>query len=262
VNARLLTLERALLLVPMAGGAVFGLVPYFAPLQLAQATGYRGDDLLFARYAGAATFGYAVALGMGLLRGDWRPLRLVVVAVLVFNFSSLYACLAEIILGRAQPVVFLILATSIALVAISAWLLARHRDAPAAPDVAPWVILLVLVLTIAFASFGLLQLLGPVQFARFFGLQGTDTFLFRQAGAATLGYAAMGLLEMRSGAWREIRLPTVMGLVFTGGTLLACLVDIAGQLGDGDPGWSELVVAPASLVGTSGLAVALVRRGR
>lgn len=262
MNARLTALERALLLVPVAGGAVFGLVPYFAPLQLAQATGYRGDDLLFARYAGAATFGYAVALGMGLLRGEWRPLRLVVVAVLVFNFSSLYACLAEIVLGRAQPVVFLILATSIALVAICVWLLSRHRDAPAAPDVAPWVVLLVLVLTIVFASFGLLPLLGPVQFARFFGLHGTDSFLFRQAGAAILGYAALGMLEMRSGAWSEMRLPAVMSLVFTGASFVASVVDIAGQLGDGDPSWLELLVAPGSFVATIGLALALARRGR
>jgi hypothetical protein len=262
VNARLETLERALLLVPFAGGAVFGLLPYFAPLQLAQATGYRGDDLLFARYAGAATFGYAAALGIGLLRGEWRPLRLVVVAVLVFNFSSLYACLAEIVLGRARPVVFLILATSIALIAISAWLLARHRDAPAPTDIAPWLLVLILVLTIATATFGLLPLLGPEPFARFFGLRGTDTFLFRQAGAAILGYAAMGLLEMRSGAWSEIRLPTVMGLVFASGTLIASLFDIADQLGDGDPGWSELLVGPGSLVASIGLALALVRRGR
>lgn len=228
------------------------------PQPFALVTGYRGDDPLVARYAGAATFGYAVALAIGIRDAAWRPLRLVVAAVLVFNVASLYACLAEIVTGTAQPVVFLILATSVVLVAITAWLSRRHRAAPAAPDVAPWVTLLLLVLTIAAGTFGLLPLLGPPPFARYFGLAGTDVFLFRQAGAATLGYAAMGILEMRSGAWSEIRLPAVMALVFNAASFAASVLALLA----GDTSLLVLIVAPASLVATLGVAVALARGGR
>ncbi len=256
---RLSALERALLLLPLAGGMVFGLSPLLVPQSFALATGYSGDDPLVARYAGAATFGYAVALVPGIRDGLWRPLRLVVVAVLVFNLASLYACAAEIVAGVARPVVFLILVTSVLLVAIGGWLLARHDVPPEEKqDVSDWVLFLLLVLTIGATAFGLLPLLGPTQFARYFGLVGTDTFLFRQAGAATLGYAAMGLLEMRSGRWDEIRLPAAMGLAFNGASFLASLLALLGD----DASSLVVIVTPASLGATVAFAAALARRGR
>ncbi len=256
---RLSAAERALLLLPLAGGVVFGLGPLLLPSSFALATGYSGDDPLVGRYAGAATFGYAVALAIGIALGAWSPLRLVVAAVLVFNLASVYACLAEIIAGTARPVVFLILATSIVLVAITAWLLRRRRGATGSgPTVSDWVIFVIVLLTIAAATFGLLPLFGPVPFAAYFGLVGTDTFLFRQAGAATLGYAVMGILESRSGAWTEIRLPAVMGLVFNGASLLASLVAAAS----GERSLLVLIVTPASLVATLATAAVLARRGR
>jgi hypothetical protein len=54
----------------------------------------------------------------------------------------------------------------------------------------------------------------------------TDLFLYRQAGASTLGYAVTGIFELRSRNWPEIRYPNVMGAVFNGLSCLASLYTI------------------------------------
>src|SRR5579884_1731585 len=123
-STRLSGLERWLLVVPLAGGLVFGLFPLLFPAAFAALTGFAGHDPFMYRLAGAATFGYAVALIGGIRQGTWAAVRLVVIAVLTFNLGSLYACGAELLSpstqGGARPVVYLILATSIAIVAITA----------------------------------------------------------------------------------------------------------------------------------------------
>src|SRR5262249_1031197 len=100
--------QRWALVVPLAGGAGFGLLPLLVPVQIATATGYSGDDPFVGRLAGAATFGYAVALALGIREGRWPALRAVVVATLTFNIISLIACAIEIGADRATAVVFLI----------------------------------------------------------------------------------------------------------------------------------------------------------
>src|SRR5205807_5731898 len=131
ISSRLSGLERWLLALPLAGGAFFGLFPLFTPGSFAAFTGFPGNDLFIGRLAGAATFGYAVALGLGLQQGTWAAVRLVVIAVLTFNLASLYACSFELLSpstnGGVKPIVLLILATSIAIVVICGALLYRHR---------------------------------------------------------------------------------------------------------------------------------------
>src|SRR5687768_11701464 len=85
-------LERMLLLLPIAGGLVFGLGPLLLGGAFGAVLGAPGNDTFIYRLAGAATLGYAVALIMGIRQGDWSPLRLVVVATLAFNVASIYAC--------------------------------------------------------------------------------------------------------------------------------------------------------------------------
>ena len=60
------------------------------------------------------------------------------------------------------------------------------------------------------AIFGLVPLFYP-QFNQLFGFKVTDIFLYGQAGAATLGYAVMGIFVLLSRNWQEIRYPVVMG---------------------------------------------------
>src|ERR1041384_8730465 len=73
---KLSSLERVLLLLPIAGGLVFGVFPFLLGGAFGRLLGFSGDDTFIYRLAGAATFGYAVALIMGLRQGDWMALPL------------------------------------------------------------------------------------------------------------------------------------------------------------------------------------------
>src|SRR5437588_12882637 len=123
ISSRLSGLERWLLVLPLAGGAFFGLFPLLVPGPFATFTGFPGNDPFIYRLAGAATFGYAVALGLGMRQGTWAAVRLIVIAVLTFNLASLYACIFELISPSSNreivPVVFFILVVSILVVAIT-----------------------------------------------------------------------------------------------------------------------------------------------
>src|SRR6185503_7783462 len=94
---KLSSLERNLLLLPLAGGLVFGLGPFLFGSAVGAAVGFPGNDAFIYRLAGAATFGYAVALIVGLLQGNWAPMRSVVIAILTFNLASIFASSMELI---------------------------------------------------------------------------------------------------------------------------------------------------------------------
>jgi hypothetical protein len=260
-SSRLSSLERWLLVIPLAGGLVFGLFPLLVPGLFAALTGYSGNDPFIYRLAGAATFGYAVALIMGIRQGTWAAVRLVVIAVLTFNLASLYACTFELIspstAGGARPVAYLILATSIIIVAITGSMLYRHRsDARPAADIALWVVRFIVIATILAFVFGLTPLFYP-QLNHLLGFKVTDVFLYRQAGASTLGYAIMGIFELRSRNWLEIRYPFVMAGVFNGLSFLASLLTLAL----GESLLLPALVAVASLGVTIAIIVAMRTRG-
>lgn len=248
--------ERWLLAVPLAGGTVFGLLPFLTPVDFPRAVGYTGDDPVVARLAGAAAFGYAVALFYGIRDGTWARVRNVVLATLVFNVVSLAACLIEIAAGRGLPIVYLIVVADVLIVAITWWLLARHGLTPQGPrDVATYVVVLVVLATIAGAVFGLAPMLPKIA-GPLFGYRGTDGFLYREAGAATLGYAVMGIWELRSLRWDEMRLPTVMAFVFN------VLAFIATVLEASPVTLGIALVLPASLAFAIATLVTLIRQGR
>jgi hypothetical protein len=236
--------ERVLLLLPMAGGLVFGLGPLLLGGVFGAALGLSGNDSFIYRLAGAATLGYAVALIMGLRQSSWMPLRLVLVATLAFNLASIYACVGQLVAGDTNILVYLILGTSIAITAITVSLLNRHagRERPAA-DVSVWYIRFLILGTVLSGVFGLMPLLIPVFGAQLLGFHGTDVFLIRQAGAASLGYAVMGVFGIRSGGWQELKLPLVMALVFNGFSFIASVIGLFG----GEPVLITVVIGAASL---------------
>jgi hypothetical protein len=256
---RLSNLERILLLLPMAGGLVFGVFPLLLGGAFGAVLGAPGNDSFVYRLAGAATLGYAVALIMGLRQGDWSPLRLVLIGTLTFNLASIFACLVQIMAGNSNLTVYLIFGTSIAITAITAWILNRHTggERPAA-DVSVWYIRFLVLGAVLSGAFGLLPLLIPVFGAKLLGFQGTDVFLIRQAGAASLGYAVMSLVGIRSGVWTEIRLPLIMALVFNGFSFIASVVALLS----GEPALISIVIGAASLFVTIVGAIAYRRRGQ
>jgi hypothetical protein len=248
------------LLLPIAGGLVFGLVLLLFGGLFGAALGFPGNDSFVYRLGGAATLGYAIALIMRLWQTDWAPLRLVVIATLAFNLASIVACVMHLASGETNIVIYLILGTSIAITAITGWLLNRHAAGSerAAADASVWYIRFLILGTVLSAAFGLLPLLVPAFGAKLLGFHGTDVFLIRQAGAASLGYAVMGLYGIRSGAWRELRLPLIMALVFNGFSFIASVI----ALFSGEPVLITLVIGAASLFVTVVGTIAYRRNGQ
>lgn len=147
---------------------------------------------------------------------------------------------------------------SLGFVTLAGGLLARHRDAEAGPsDMGGWLIRFLALGMVAAIASALLALVLPVETGRLFGYRATDVFLYRESGAATLGYAVMGAFELRSRRWAEIEHATVMALVFTGASLLAS----AHTLLAGETGWLAYIVGPVSVAVTALCTIALVRRG-
>ncbi|HLV97601.1 MAG TPA: hypothetical protein VKT82_02890 [Ktedonobacterales bacterium] len=262
-TASLSGIERILLLVPMLAGLFFGLAPLLEAKLFAQVNGYVGaDDEIFVYWtAGAATLAYGIVLALAIREGSWTPTRMPVIAVLGFNACSLFACEEEIRLGRANShvIVYLILGASIFLCALTIWLLARHRAASRGePDTARWVMVFLVLATIAAFGTGLLALFLPEQLRSVFGLSVQDVFIYRQLGAATVGYGVMGIFQARSHRWAELRLGSLMAAIFN---TLAFIIGITA-LALGKPPLlpAILVVAPFFLAG--GNIAILVRKGK
>jgi hypothetical protein len=258
-RTKLSNLERILLLLPTAGGLVFGVFPLLFGSAFGTVLGAPGNDAFIYRLAGATTLGYAVALIMGIRQGEWTLLRLVVIATFAFNLASIYACVVQLLTGNINLVIYLILGTSIAITAITASMLNRHAglERPA-PDISVWYTRFIILGTILSAVFGLMPLLIPVFGAQLLGFHGTDVFLIRQAGAGSLGYAVMGVYGLRSRAWQELRLGLVMALIFNGFSFVASVI----ALFSGEPVLISIVIGAAALFVTIVGTIAYQRKGQ
>lgn len=255
-SGRLSSLERTLLYLPMVGGLVFGALPFLLGSAFGKIVGYAGNDTFIYRIAGAATLGYGVALFLGLRKADWAPLRLVVLATLVFNIASIFACLVEIFGSSTTLFAYVILGASSLFVVITTWVLNQHQGgASPRADVSKGTINILWLGFVLSGLFGVLPLLVPVLFAQLVGFMGTDVGVIRQAGAASLGYAVMAFYAIRSGAWVELRLPVIMAMVFNGFSFIASVLGLLA----GDPVLIVAVIGAASLLMTV-LAPGILRR--
>ncbi len=254
---------RPLLWLLIAAGAFFGLAPTIAPATFASLTGFAGTDLFVYRLAGAATFAYAVGLTAG-SRASWAELRIPIAATFTFNAASIFACLFSLVTGGAQPIVLLILAASVVF-AIGTGQLLRQPPMIAAGKaraelerpIAPWIRRLFLIGVAAAAVFGIGPLFLGGQFGALVGATGNDPFVYRQAGAATLGAAVGGILVLQARRWSAARIPALMALTFNGLSVIAALAEILR----GGP-WIAYVILAAAGFTTVGMGVALWRRGR
>jgi hypothetical protein len=87
---------------------------------------------------------------------------------------------------------------------------------------------------------------------------GSDVFLIQQGGAATLGYGVMGMFELRSRAWEELRLPSIMALVVNAISLVVTILSALAR----ESLLLPLVVFLVSTVATVGYLVLLRRQGK
>jgi hypothetical protein len=255
-------LFRPLVALLIAAGAVFGLGPLLAPATFASLFGFAGTDVFVYRLAGAATFAYAVGFAAG-WRASWAELRIPIGATFAFNAASILACLVAIVAGGAQPVVYVILLASIVFVAgtgLALWrppLETRAERPQLDHSIATWLTALFAIGTAAALVFGLGPLLFGGSFGAFLGASGADPFVYRQAGAATLGAAVGGALVLARRQWSAARLPALMAVTFNGLSVIAAILEIASS---GTP-VAYLILAAAGLT-TVGMAAALAREGR
>lgn len=255
-EARLSGWEKFLLFLPIPSTFFFGLGLFLVPGALIPALGYAGDDPYIDRIAGAATFPYAVALALAITRGDWLGSRFVVLATLFFNLAALFACALEFAAGRGQWLVDLLVINSLIQVAATGSLLYRHRDARGGkPNIPPAAIGLMAFAMAAALGTGIIPLLFPVELGHFLGYHSTDVLVFRLAGGATCGYAAMAVAQLRTRHWAEMRLPVTMAVLFNGLGLIASVISLAS----GEPVILAAVVLLVTIIVTPLGAYALVR---
>jgi hypothetical protein len=252
-------LERILLLVPIVGSAFFGLGALLIPLRFATAFGYSGHDPYVYRLVGAAIVGFAGALAWAALGKVWERARLLVIAGLAISVSSLYAVAVEVAGGHAQPVVYLVLALRLAIVAITGWVLYMHRGAPRpAQDIASWLVWFLALATLLSVPFALLPLFVPVQFGHSFGFQATDVFTYREGGATLVGYATLGVFEVLSRRWAEVRSAAIMVVMFN---TLAALVSILALVNNTGKSLAPIVLVASGVIAVATL-VELLRGGK
>jgi hypothetical protein len=240
------------------GSVALALPLYVFPRPFGRFAGLSGNDTFIYELGGAAVTGYAVALALGVRQGLWLPVRFVVLATYAF---AAVAFLAGFVAFASNQINGLVVAVSLWAVVL-AWALAQivvaRRGAVAGPrDIASWVVGILALATLSAAVFGLgPQLPGP--FASLMGYRGQDEYIYRLAGAACFGYAAMGIQELRSLHWDDLRLPNVMALVFNGLAFLASAFELLAGRGT----LLVYLVALAAGFFTVAIAAILVRRGR
>jgi hypothetical protein len=240
------------------GAVAIGLPLFIFPRPFARIADLAGDNTFIYELGGAAMIGYAVALALGIRGGLWSPMRFVVLAIYVFAAIAFLAGFVSFASNHINGLVAAVLIWAVFVAWALAQILVAHRGAVAGPrDVATWVAIVLALATASAAVFGLgPQLPGP--FASLMGYKGTDEFVYRLAGAACLGYAVMGIQELRSLHWDDMRLPNVMAFVFNGLAFLASLLEILA----GRATLLVYLVALAAGFFTIAITAIIVRRGR
>ena len=239
------------------GSIALGLPLYVTARPFAELAGFSGDDPFIYQLGGAALMGYGVALGIGAPRAEWEPMRFVVLATYVFSVVAFFAGFAALASSVLNAAVLAIMLWSIIVAYTTGRVLVAHRGVRAGPrDVAGWVAVVLMLATISAAVFGIGPLL-PQPFAGLMGYRGTDEYLYRLSGAACFGYAALGVGELRSLHWDDLRLPNVMALVFNGLAFVAAVFEIIA----GRTTLLAVLVALAAGFFTFAIALIIVRRG-
>jgi hypothetical protein len=244
---------KVTLLAQAAAGLVFGLAPLLIQSGYASALGFSGDDVLVYRLGGAATTGYFVAPILALAWGaGWARIRIPAIATLTFTIGAFGASVLEFIGGARQPVVpFVVLAGAVfTIIALYWW----RRDEAATADpgrpIPPVGRAILALATLSAATFGLLPLLVPGPFASLFGLAGTDTWVFRLAGAGCLGYATAGIASLMAPGYALMRIQNFAAITFN--VLGAVSAWIAAAVGNGG------LLAPAVAAAATFFAIALI----
>ncbi len=236
---------RLTLAAQAAAGLVFGLTPLLVTAAYALALGFSGDDVLVYRLGGAATTGYFVAAVIALAwRAGWRQIRIPAIATLTFTIGAFAASAWELVGGGTQPVIPFVVAAGAVFTAIAAWWLRRDEapDTDAGHPLGTAARAVLALATLSAGMFGLLPLLAPDPFTSLFGLVGTDTWVFRLAGAGCLGYATAGIASLLAPGYRLMRIQNMAAITFNALGAVGAWLAVAAD----DGGWLAPVVAAAA----------------
>lgn len=236
---------RVLLGVQVLATAVFGLAPLLLPTVFADITGYAGDDTIVYRLAGAATTGYLIAAIVALAsRTPWVDLRIPMVATFTFTSIAALASLGTVLAGDQRWVVIVVFLAATAFAVFAAYWLRRDEGPTATPGRALTTGSKVIVglATLSAGLFGLMPLLAPGPFATLFGLLGTDTWVFRMAGAACFGYATSGVLSLRAEGYERFAVQNMAAIAFNALAAVSAWKAVIG----GDGGWLAPIVGLAA----------------
>ena len=244
----------------MLAAGLFGVVPYFFPAVAAEAGDLTGAEPFIYRLAGAATIGYAVTALSCLLNPGWYRFRIPAAASYTFNAAAVVAALMTLFDSADNFWVWFILVAASAFVVILSYVTRRDEGppAPADPVIDGPARLLLTLASVAAAFFGLAPLIAAEWFADIAGFDPSDLFIYRLAGAATLGYAFAGYLSLRDGRWQAIAVQNLAAIVFNGLSAIAALMYL---LAGGRSLVAWLILVAAALF-TVMLAILHVRKGR
>ncbi len=153
--------------------------------------------------------------------------------------------------GDRHPAAAVVFVAAAMFAAIAAFWLRRDQGAPVDPGspIPSTFRAIIGLATVSAAAFGLLPLLLPGPFATLFGLAGTDVWIFRMAGAACLGYAVAGVLELGASGYATVRFQNRSAIAFN--VLGAVAAWLALAAGDGG------LLAPVVAVAATFFAIAL-----
>jgi hypothetical protein len=234
---------RALLIVQVLVAGAFGLVPLVFPDTFASLTGGAPSEGFIARLAGAGTLGYALMALVGLLRPRWAELRIATVATFSFNLAAAAGALITLGEGDTRPIVFVVAVTAtVFTLLVGYWL---YRNEGPEPDsshpLESGFRATLVVATGAGIFFGVTPLLITRLFAQTVSLPTDDLFIYRMAGAATLGYGVAGIFELLAGRWLPARLSVLGAVAFNALAAVSAAIYLAIG-GTSILGWIVLVV--------------------
>ena len=232
---------------------VFGLAPLLVQAGYASALGFSGADPLIYRLGGAATFGYFVAAILAFAwRTGWAESRIAAIATLTYTIGAFGASAVEFIGGNRAPIVAFVTLAGAVFTVIALYWWRRDQAAPvdAGRPITGAARAILVLATLSAGVFGLLPLIVPSLFASLFGLVGTDTWVFRLAGAGCLGYATAGMASLAASGYRLMRTQNFAAITFN--VLGAISAWIALVTGDGG------LLAPVVAAAATFFSVALI----
>jgi hypothetical protein len=248
-----LPLFKATLVAQAAAGLVFGLAPLLVQAGYAQALGFSGEDQLIYRLGGAATTGYFVAPLVALAwRVGWAEIRIPAIATLTFTIGALGASVWEFLAGARQLVVPFVVVAGAVFTAIALYWIRRDEgvEVDAGRPVRPVGRVILALATLSAAVFGIIPLLAPAPFASLFGLSGTDSWVFRLAGAGCLGYATAGVASLMAPGYRLMRIQNLAAITFNLLAAIGAWLAVAGGYGG--------LLAPVVAAAASFFTIALI----